>query len=96
LNVYSTAYGVILENVLLVAPPMVLTQVGYVYFSGRYNETAWILAEFSQVGIFLMGHCGFYYSDLMYAVNPTGGLQQAFKITGFIEPQLPEEYAIFI
>ncbi|KAJ3196372.1 C-4 sterol methyl oxidase [Irineochytrium annulatum] len=74
LNVYSTAYAAFVENLILIAPVIILSIEAYRAVMPHYNKVAWELAIISQALIFNYGHCGYRHSPLFHFLSPPTAL----------------------
>ncbi|KAJ3178897.1 hypothetical protein HK101_010083 [Irineochytrium annulatum] len=79
LNVYSTAYAAFVENLILIAPIIILSIEVYRTVMPHYNKVAWELAIINQALIFNYGHCGYRYSPLFhFLASPTALVHRVF------------------
>ncbi|KAJ3215961.1 hypothetical protein HDU67_010117 [Dinochytrium kinnereticum] len=91
LNVYSTSYAAFVENLILVAPVIILTLAAYDASSIRFNKLAWHCALINQAIIFNIGHCGFRFNRMFhFMVLPSGVIHRVFQ--PFDLSQIPEDH----
>jgi sterol desaturase/sphingolipid hydroxylase (fatty acid hydroxylase superfamily) len=60
LTVWATSYAEFFENVLMIAPPIVIIQLAYLNLFDTYYSKSFVVALLNQILIFKIGHSGFY------------------------------------
>ncbi|KAI8853419.1 hypothetical protein BC829DRAFT_8926 [Chytridium lagenaria] len=90
-NVYSTAYAAFVENLVLIAPVIILSMAIYDSVSVEFNGLAWHMAIINQAIIFNIGHCGFRFHPMMhFMILPSGIIHRMFQ--PFDLSQVPEDH----
>jgi sterol desaturase/sphingolipid hydroxylase (fatty acid hydroxylase superfamily) len=94
ITVYATGYAAWIENFLLIAPEFVIVlAVMDKLSSTRFNMLAFQACLISQMIVFNLGHCGYFFHPIMWLMGPPNAhIQQLPKLIGSGYSENPEDH----